>query len=246
MKGTKIIACLERNSPTILSCLGAIGVIATTVLAVRATPKALQSCYNVGLDRDDEPSKLEYLKVALPHYIPSLMVGSSTIACILGANALNKKQQASLVSAYILADNVHKEYINTTKVLLGSDADTRVRESIVKHSFDNDICEIANDKRLFYEPYLGRCFESTIEEVLTAEHLLNRMLISTGSVTLNDFFDLLDVGAIDGGDTIGWSIEEPIDCYGYSCIDFSHDIVEMDDGLECCIIDTSFSPTLIF
>ena len=32
----------HNNSPTILTCIGAAGMIATTVLAVKATPKALK------------------------------------------------------------------------------------------------------------------------------------------------------------------------------------------------------------
>ena len=33
---------LKRNSSTILTCVGAVGVVATTVTAVRATPKAMR------------------------------------------------------------------------------------------------------------------------------------------------------------------------------------------------------------
>ena len=40
MKG--IIPSLKRASPTILSCIAAIGTVATAVLAVKATPKAIE------------------------------------------------------------------------------------------------------------------------------------------------------------------------------------------------------------
>ena len=32
----------KRNASTVLTCLGGVGVVATTVLAVKTTPKALQ------------------------------------------------------------------------------------------------------------------------------------------------------------------------------------------------------------
>ena len=38
----KVGQALKKASPTILSCLGALGVVATAVLAVKATPKALE------------------------------------------------------------------------------------------------------------------------------------------------------------------------------------------------------------
>ena len=33
---------MEHNASTILTCLGGIGIVTTTVMAVKATPKALQ------------------------------------------------------------------------------------------------------------------------------------------------------------------------------------------------------------
>ena len=33
---------VRRNAPTILTCVGGIGVVATSVMAVKATPKALK------------------------------------------------------------------------------------------------------------------------------------------------------------------------------------------------------------
>ena len=40
--GNKAVRALKRASPTMLSCFSAAGVVATVVLAVRATPKALR------------------------------------------------------------------------------------------------------------------------------------------------------------------------------------------------------------
>ena len=38
----KIGRTMKKASPTILSCIGAVGVVATAVMAVKATPKALE------------------------------------------------------------------------------------------------------------------------------------------------------------------------------------------------------------
>ena len=38
----KSVVRLKRGSPTVLTCLGVAGVVATTVSAVRATPKAIE------------------------------------------------------------------------------------------------------------------------------------------------------------------------------------------------------------
>lgn len=110
----KIGRSLKKASPTILTCIGAAGVVATAVLAVKATPKA-DSLIKTDSRRnhDGDPyaaTKLEAVKSCWKCYIPAAATGVATIICIFGANTLNKKQQASLASAYAL---INRSYVNT-------------------------------------------------------------------------------------------------------------------------------------
>lgn len=95
----KSVVQLKRGSPTVLTCLGVAGVIATTVSAVMATPKAIEKIRKDSLiNHDGDPcgySKTEAIKSAWVYYIPSTVIGVSTIICIVGANVLNRHQQAS-------------------------------------------------------------------------------------------------------------------------------------------------------
>ena len=104
----KIGRSLKKASPTILTCIGAAGVVATAVLAVKATLKA-DSLIKADSRRnhDGDPyaaTKLEAVKSCWKCYIPAAATGVATIICIFGANTLNKKQQASLASAYALVN----------------------------------------------------------------------------------------------------------------------------------------------
>lgn len=104
----KIGRSLKKASPTILTCIGAAGVVVTAVLAVKATPKA-DSLIKADSRRnhDGDPyaaTKLEAVKSCWKCYIPAAATGVATIICIFGANTLNKKQQASLASAYALVN----------------------------------------------------------------------------------------------------------------------------------------------
>ena len=94
----------KRNGSFILTCIGAVGVVATSVTAVKATPKAIKLIEKREQEKGEKLTVLETIKVAGPAYIPSLAIGVSTIACIFGANGLNKKQQASIMRAYALLD----------------------------------------------------------------------------------------------------------------------------------------------
>lgn len=101
---------LKKASPTILSILGVIGVVTTAVLAVKATPKALERIEDAKEEKKSENgeklTRMETVAACWQCYIPAAATGIATIGCIMGANILNRRQQASLASAYALTQNV--------------------------------------------------------------------------------------------------------------------------------------------
>ena len=227
---------IKRNSSTILTCVGAIGVITTAVLAVKATPKAMDSLEQAKEEKGEELTKLEVVKVAGPAYIPTAISAVATITCVVGANVLNKRQQASLISAYALLDNSYKEYREKAVELYGEDADGRIKEEIAKdkHAIGDVIIE--EDKELFYDEFSGRYFNSTIEAVQQAEYRLNRELVMRDYVYLNEFYEYLDIEPVDPGYVLGWSRGGNLAHYWQDWIDFTHKTVPLEDGMECRII----------
>ena len=233
---------LRRNSSTILTCIGAAGVVATSVLAVKATPKALELLKEAKEEKEDKLTTLEVIQVAGPTYIPAIVTGAATIACIFGANILTKHQQASLMSAYALLDESYKKYQSKVRDVYGKDAEKRIREEIVKGEYVKKGETIDDEKRLFFDFYSMQFFESTMEDVLYAEQWLNRTLASNGYVSLNEFHDALGLPRKDYGFEMGWSAETDLAFRGYSWIDFEHEKAELEDGLECVIISMSREP----
>ena len=100
----------KKNGSTILTVAGGIGLVTTTALAVKATPKALKKIEEAKEEPDDRLSKWETIKVAGSVYIPTILVGAGSLACIFGAHVLSQRQQASLASAYALLDASFKDY----------------------------------------------------------------------------------------------------------------------------------------
>lgn len=229
---------LKRNSSTILTCVGAAGVVATTVMAVKATPKALVLLEEAKEEKGEELTKLEVVKVAGPAYIPAVVTGASTIACIFGANILNKRHQASLASAYALIDSSYKDYKKKVNELYGEDADKQVKTEIAKDKYKEENIEQDDDgKHLFYDQYSQRYYRVTNETALRAEYEVNKMLAEHGGASLNDYYDLLDIPRMDYGEYVGWSAAQMYDMYWDSWLHFHHTKVEMEDGIECWIVD---------
>lgn len=237
---------MNRNASTILTCVGGVGTVVTAVMAVKATPKALELLEKAEEKKGEELTKLEKVKVATPVYVPSLLVGVSTLACIFGANALNKRQQASMISAYALLENSYREHKKKVEELYGTESVDKVRDEIAKDKYQESEITVAPDKRLFYDEFSGRYFESTTENVLRAEYELNRMLSLEYGVFLNEFYELLGIETTDYGNFLGWSTYELTEMYWYSWVEFKHTKVVLDDGLECTIITMCMEPTYDF
>lgn len=229
----KMVLQVKRHSPTILTCLGAAGVVATAVTAVRATPKVVRMIQRAEDKKGDALTKMETVRVAAPSYIPAATIGASTIACIFGANALNRHQQAAITSAYIFLDNAYKEYRHRVKELYGNDADLAIRKTITKKRREPVVVK-SEDTVLFFEERYGEYFERTMAEVTNAEYELNRKLSIDGIASLNDFYRYLNLNPVRYGEYIGWSES--------AWVDFEHDMVELEDGMECCLVTIATPP----
>lgn len=244
----------RKHSSTILTVVGAGGVIATSVLAVKATPKAMELIEEEKESRkeyktilsDNEPyetvimpelTKLEIVKIAWKPYIPAVITGVSTIACIFGANVLNKRQQASLMSAYAVLDNSYREFVAKAKELYDEHADTKIRQEIAKSKLDEDI-QVSEDKELFWDYQSLRFFESTFDEVKHAEKVFNENYVKSGFACLNDYYELLGLEPVDYGYQIGWNSDLQV-----PDLEFIYEKTVLDDGLECWIITMPCPPS---
>lgn len=168
----------SSSASTILSCLGSIGVIGTAIFTAKAAPKASLLLQEAEKEKGEKLTNIEKIKVAGPVYIPSIVIGASTIFCILGSNLLNKRYQASLTSAYALLDSSYREYKNKVNELYGNDADKHVVTEIAKDKY----AELPEGEILFFDYNTLQYFNSSFDEVLQKVELEDGMecyIIST-------------------------------------------------------------------
>lgn len=243
----------HRNASTILTCLGGVGVVATAVLAVKATPKAMRLIEKAEEEKGDELTRIETVKATWKPYIPAVVTGIATIACIFGANTLNKRQQAAMMSAYALLDSSYKEYTQKVKDLYGEETHQKIINAIAAEKAENMAVqapgyvnnnrlytdEKCGEERLFYDEYGKRFFQATLEQVISAEYHLNRNYVLRGYTVLNELYDFLGLEPTKYGSELGWAIDDD----GSFWIDFNHREMEVE-GIECIIIEMPFGPSL--
>lgn len=244
---------------TVLSCIGAVGVVTTAVMAAKATPKATVILENERYERSYKTNKdsryyqdlmpLEVVQLTWKCYIPAALVGLSTIACIFGANILNKRQQASLTSAYALLNESYKKYRKAAKSVYGEDADSKIAIEAAKEMYVSadgygvyspDLDD--SEKILFYDEYSKRYFNSTMASVINAQYHFNRNLTLRGDAYLNEFYTFLGLEPVIDGEVLGWSMD---DLDGYFWLDFQNRLVQLEDGLECYVIHVPFDPIVL-
>ena len=242
----EIARSIKKASPMILAILSAAGMAATVILTAKATLKAEQLIMQAQAETDEELTKFEIVKTAAPCYIPTFVVGLSTLVCMFGACVLNRKQQAAYVSAYTLLDAAFKEYKAKAEELYGESADGNIRAAMMEDKYSSDYILQSEEKFVFYEEHRDEFFELSKEDVLLAEYHLNRNFVLRGYVTLNEFYEFLGLEPITSGDILGWSQYKGEVDYGYLWIDFEHDKRKLDDGLEYYIISMPFPPTMDF
>lgn len=235
----------KNNSSTILTCVGAIGVVATAITAAKATPKAMELVKKVEEEKGEELNKFEKVKTAAPAYIPTIAIGASTIGCIFGANILNKRSQASIASLYMFLDNSYKQYKKKVEELYGEDANSRIYKSIAEDKYENynPVAIVRDDVRTYFDVYSMQYFEATEIEVRSAEKRINQIYKRDGIVSLNEYYELLGLPITDAGYEVGWSEAAAGAWWGYEEILFDYDMITLEDGMEIWMISMPFEPT---
>lgn len=235
----------QKAAPTVLTILSSVGVIATAVLSAKAAVRNRERVNNCKEYSDGEIEKFK-------EYIPAIVSGAATIACIFGANALSKRQRVQMAAAYTLLAQSYAKYKNKVVEMCGPETHRSIMNSIALEKA-RDISIYANtfagsstlgfdnmddEYRTFYDAFGQRYFKSTFLKVLEAEYHLNRNFVLGALPTLNDFYDFLGIERTDYGETIGWTSANG----DYYWIDFFHFVSDVDGTMECWVIDCVFPP----
>lgn len=233
---------LRNASPTILCCVAAVGVVGTAIAAAKATPKAMKLLEDA-TDGHGELCKSEKIFAVIPAYLPTVAVGFGTICCIFGANALNRRQQARLVSTYALLNNYYKEYRGKLVELYGKEADIEIRNAMAREHCNYHIPDLdePDERVIFYDEISGESVVRYERDVIDAEYHFNRNFTMRGHAFLNEFYEFLGMPMTKYGETAGWTMSS-----GITWVDFEHRLIDGDSGQPACYaIDMIFPPQVL-
>lgn len=261
---TAIRTSLYKHSPEILTGIGVAGMVTTTVLAVRATPKALklmelekqrqnQELLNKAeknnTDHCPQISKLkpvDVVKTTWKCYVPSAIIGTASIACLIGASSVHLKRNAVLATAYKLSESALTEYKEKVVETIGEKKERAIRDQIDKDRIKkNPIsnCEVIvtqNGETMCYDHYSKRYFKSSLETIKMAAVTVSRKLLLESYVSLNEFYYEIGLPGTDYGEEVGWNTDK------VKIIDVRHSAWLDENQKPCLAIDFEIPPTYEF
>lgn len=142
-----------KHSPEILAGVGVVGVIASTVMACKATTKlsdileeskdqldqiktvAVDPAYADKYSEDDakKDTTITYVQTGVKVaklYAPSVILCAGSLGCLLASNNILKKRNAALSAAYMTVDKSFKEYRKRVADRFGEEVEKEIRYNI--------------------------------------------------------------------------------------------------------------------
>ena len=144
---------VRKHSPEILAGVGVVGVIASTVMACKATTKlsyileeskdqldqiktvAVDPAYADKYTEDDakKDTTITYVQTGVKVaklYAPSVILCAGSLGCLLASNNILKKRNAALSAAYMTVDKSFKEYRKRVADRFGEEVEKEIRYNI--------------------------------------------------------------------------------------------------------------------
>lgn len=244
-----------KYSPELLTGVGAIGFISGTVMAVKATPKAMQAITVAEYQKSGEPNvavaltKKETFKVAWKYYIPAVLTEVTALACIVYGSKINHSRQTALAAAYALSEAAAKKYKDKVTEVLGEKKEKKdISDPIVQDALDNHPASTAKVVRtkhgdtLCYDVWSDRYFTSDKNYLEHAINMFNNQLNEDRYLSLADLYSIMDIpklGATKAAAAVGWNID-----FGLVRPKFSSCL--NDKGEPCLTLDFYNAPTAVF
>lgn len=236
---TKIGKKVTPHVPDILTATACIGVGATAVMCGKNTLTAHDILKAYDEENPDATTKDRVLKAA-PAYIPTIILATATIACIIGARTTSAKQTAALASAYTIATEAAARYRDKVIEVVGEEKAKEVDEKIADEQLKahplsgQQPIVVGTGKVLCFDTLSSRYFMSDMETLRKVQNDMNRIILDDMYASLNDFYYRIGLDPMNLGEELGWTIDSLID------LKFTSRLSE--DGKPCLVVNYESVP----
>lgn len=243
---------IQKHSPEILLVTGIVGVVGSAVMACRATTKVSDILEDTKHQVDtinevaenpemaekyssedrDKDLTIVYTQTAVKFaklYGPSIILGATSIACILAGHNIIKKRYVGLSAAYATLDKGFKEYRSRVVDRFGEEVDYELRHNVKAQEIEEKVVDeegnettvtktvnaadpngISDYARFFDDGCLGweKDAEHNLYVVKAQQARANDILKSRGHLFLNEVYEMFGIPHTKAGQVVGWIYDE--------------------------------------
>ena len=245
---------IKKHSPEILLVTGITGVVTSAVMACKATTKVdaiveeSKKSINMiheGMDAGnicdveytEEDGKKDlaivYIQTGVKFaklYGPSVLLGLTSIGCILASNNIIHKRNVALSAAYTAIDRSFKGYRSRVIERFGESMDRELRYNIKTQEVKETVVDEETGKKKtvkstvsvvdpntysdyarFFDEYCAgwtKDAEYNLMFLRQQQNYANELLKSRGHLFLNEVYDMLGIDRTKAGNIVGWIYDE--------------------------------------
>ena len=254
-KASRSVLVAKKFSPEILVGVGIVGLIGSTVMAFNATLK-VDAVLAVAKEKKDKIDKasatmnhdaytekdrqkdlvITYVQTGADFvklYGPAVLLGSVSIACILGSYNIMRKRNIAVVAAYKVLKDGFDKYRERVVEDLGVDKDLEYRHGTKMETVEEVISDPETGKKKKLKKLVptydsnhvsqyARFFDESCAEwsktpeynllfLKTKQNYANDLLHSRGHLFLNEVYTELGIKHTQEGSVVGWVLSEDSD-----------------------------------
>ncbi len=250
----KVVFKVKKHSPEILLVTGIVGGVTSAVMACKATTKVSEIMDDAketidiihegveageiqGVEYTEEVGKKDlaivYIQTGVKLaklYGPSILLGTTSIGCILASNNIIHKRNVALSAAYTAIDKSFKGYRSRVIERFGESMDRELRYNIKNEEVKETVIDEETGKKKtvkstvsVVDPNVHSDYARFFDELCAgyakdAEYNLmflkqqqnhaNDLLKAKGHLFLNEVYDMLDIERTKAGQVVGWVYDE--------------------------------------
>lgn len=245
---------IKKHSPEILLVTGITGVVTSAVMACKATTKVdaivEETKKSIDMIREgmeagnicdvkytEEDGKKDlaivYIQTGVKFaklYGPSVLLGLTSIGCILASNNIIHKRNVALSAAYTAIDRSFKGYRSRVIERFGENMDRELRYNIKTQEVKETVVDEETGKKKtvkstvsvvdpntysdyarFFDEYCAgwtKDAEYNLMFLRQQQNYANELLKSRGHLFLNEVYDMLGIDRTKAGNIVGWIYDE--------------------------------------
>lgn len=191
-----------KHGPEILTAVGTIGLIASGIMAVNQTPRAMEILKEHEEELGTELTAQDKFKACWKTYLPSVLLATSSVASIIFARRIDARRAAAWAAAYQMSENALLRLENSVKDEFGESKLKKVQDNATAKLIEEnpvnpeEIINTGDGDDLFMDYYSKRYFRSCTKAINTRYNHFIARLQHEDYMTPNDWLYEMDLPRI--------------------------------------------------